>query len=159
MTDGLSAQKFNLNPTAILIPPVQQQQFLSGMIAGSGISTTSGTFAALYFESTSYSPGQVISNSVLPTGVSQTNLGEPVLTQVLTNTNSVTTKSVSTGPIVGLTSSNSYYGNQTFSVFTDFGTPAAGGIPAVPGYSGVQGSDGEPLDRQCHDHRGQRDHR
>ncbi len=124
-TDGLASQKFNLNPTAILIPPVQQQQFLTGMIAGSGISTTSGTFAALYFNSTQYSPGQVISNATLPTGVTQTNLGEPVITQVLTNVNSVITTGVATGPIVGLTSSNIYYDNQTFSVFTDFGMPAA----------------------------------
>ncbi len=51
MTDGLASLKFNLNPTAILIPPVQDQSFLSGMIAGSGISSTSGTFAALYFNS------------------------------------------------------------------------------------------------------------
>ena len=42
MTDGLSSQKFNLNPTAILIPPVQDQSFLSGLIAGSGISSTVG---------------------------------------------------------------------------------------------------------------------
>ena len=67
----------------------------------------------------------------LPTGVSQTNLGVPVLTQVLTNFNSVMTASVATGPIVGLTASNSDYGNQIFSVFTDFGTPAgAGSRPA-----------------------------
>ena len=39
MTDGLSSLKFNINPTAILIPPVQDQSFLSGLIAGSGIST------------------------------------------------------------------------------------------------------------------------
>ena len=65
MTDGLSSLKFNLNPTAILVPPVQDQSFLSGLIGGSGISTTSGTFAALYFQSSSYSPGQVISNATL----------------------------------------------------------------------------------------------
>ena len=47
---------------------------------------------------------------------------------------------VDTGPIVGLTASNSDYANQIFSIFTDFGTPAAGGIPARPGFSGVQGS-------------------
>ena len=79
MTDGLSSPKFNSNPTAILVPPVQDQSFLSGLIAGSGISSTGGTFAALYFQSSSYSPGQVISNGSLPTGVSETNLGEPTL--------------------------------------------------------------------------------
>ncbi len=145
MTDGLASQKFNLNPTAILVPPVDQQKFLSGMIAGSGISTTSGTFAALYFNASSYSPGQVISNSSLPTGVSQTNLGEPVITEILNNFGTGVATGVATGPIVGLTSSNIYYGNQTFSVFTDFGTPSGGGISAVPGFSGVQGSDGNLL--------------
>ena len=79
MTDGLSAQKFLINPTAILIPPVQDQQFLSGMIAGSGESSTGGTFAALYFNSSAYSPGQVISNSTLPNGVTQTDLSLPVV--------------------------------------------------------------------------------
>ena len=29
-TDGLSSLKFNISPTAILIPPVQDQSFLSG---------------------------------------------------------------------------------------------------------------------------------
>ena len=42
MTDGLSSLKFNINPTAILIPPVQDQSFLSGLIGGSGISSTGG---------------------------------------------------------------------------------------------------------------------
>ena len=78
MTDGLSSLNFNISPTAILVPPVQDQSFLSGLIGGSGISSVNGTFAALYFQASSYSPGQVISNSTLPTGVSQTELGEPV---------------------------------------------------------------------------------
>ncbi len=150
MTDGLSSLKFNLNPTAILIPPVQDQSFLSGMIAGSGISSTGGTFAALYFNSSQYSPGQVISNATLPTGVTQTNLGLPVGTAVLpTNNTVVAGATVHTGPILGLTASNATYGNQIFSVFTDFGTPASiingqVNIPARPGYSGVQeSSDGQ----------------
>ena len=42
LTDGLSSLKFNISPTAILIPPVQDQSFLSGLIAGSGISSTGG---------------------------------------------------------------------------------------------------------------------
>ena len=83
MTDGLSSLKFNINPTAILVPPGPGQSFLSGLIAGSGISSVGGTFAALYFQPSSYSPGQVISNSTLPTGVTQTDLGEPVIAEVL----------------------------------------------------------------------------
>ena len=57
MTDGLSTLKFNINPTAILMPPVQDQSFLSGLIGGSGISTTTGTFAALFFSSSSLLAG------------------------------------------------------------------------------------------------------
>jgi hypothetical protein len=139
-TDGLSALKFNISPTAILIPPVQDQSFLSGLIGGSGISTTSGTFAALFFSSSSYSPGQTISNATLPNGVSQTNLGLPTLGSTTTINGTTFTGLIDTGPIVGLTASNSDYNNEIFSIFTDFGTPAAGGIPARPGNSGVQGS-------------------
>ncbi len=142
-TDGLAELKFNINPTAILIPPVQDQSFLSGMIAGSGTTTTGPTpaFAALYFNSSVYSPGQVISNdNNLPAGVSETNLGLPVSTDYLNNNNTVAVTTVNTGPIIGLTASNATYGNQIFSVFTDFGTPAGGGIPARPGFSGVQES-------------------
>jgi len=146
MTDGLSALKFNISPTAILIPPVQDQSFLSGLIAGSGISTTTGTFAALYFQSTSYSPGQVISNATLPAGVTETNLGLQTPGSTTTINGTTFTGLINTGPIVGLTASNSDYDNEIFSIFTDFGTPAAGGIPARPGFSGVQGSaDGELL--------------
>ena len=40
------------------------------------------------------------------------------------------TTSVATGPIVGLTAANSDYTSPIYSIFTDFGTPAAGEIPA-----------------------------
>ena len=88
MTDGLSTSNFNINPTAILIPPVQDQSFLSGLIGGSGISSVGGTFAALYFSSTGYSPGQIISNSTLPAGVTQTELGVTLGADVLIARNS-----------------------------------------------------------------------
>ena len=145
MTDGLSSLNFNISPTAILVPPVQDQAFLNGLIGGSGISSVNGTFAALYFQASSYSPGQVISNSNLPTGVSQTELGEPVIQNVPNAIGTIVPTSVSTGPIVGLTAANSDYTSPIYSIFTDFGTPAAGKIPATPGYSGVQGSSGELL--------------
>ena len=145
MTDGLSSLNFNISPTAILIPPVQDQSFLNGMVAGSGISSVNGTFAALYFQASSYSPGQVISNSTLPTGVSQTDLGEPVIAMVPDAAGTIVSTSVNTGPIVGLTAANTDYTSPVYSIFTDFGTPAAGAIPATPGYSGVQGSNGELL--------------
>src|SRR5262249_16775989 len=119
MTVGLSSLNLTLNPTAILIPPPEDQSFLAGMIAGNGISLTnstgSGAFAALYFNSSAYSPGQVISNASLPKGVSQTNLGLPVVDRVENTLTTVNTDIVNTGPIIGLTASNAQYGNQVFS--------------------------------------------
>ena len=44
-----------------------------------------------------------------------------------------------------MTQSNADYFSPVYSAFTDFGTPAAGGIPARPGASGIQGSNGELL--------------
>src|SRR5271166_5982516 len=67
MTDGLAATKFNINPTGMVIPGPEDQAFLRGLLAGSGMSTTGGTFAALFFNANAYSPGQTISNSTLPT--------------------------------------------------------------------------------------------
>ena len=55
-------------------PGPRTRQFLRGLIAGSGISTTGGTFAALFFNSNAYSPGQVISNGTLPKGVTPTGM-------------------------------------------------------------------------------------
>ena len=72
MTDGLSSLKFNISPTAILIPPVQDQSFLSGLIGGSGISSTDGTFAALFFQSSSlFARARSSVTRRLPTGVSR----------------------------------------------------------------------------------------
>ncbi len=125
LTDGLAATKFNINPTGMVIPGPEDQAFLRGLLAGSGISTTGGTFAGLFFNANQYSPGQTISNSTLPTGASQTGM--------------------TLGTIVGMTEADADYISPVYSAFTDFGTPAAGGIPATPGVSGVQGSNGELL--------------
>src|SRR5271157_2010562 len=125
--DALNATKtsFNINPTGMVIPGPEDQAFLRGLLAGSGISTTGGTFAALFFNANAYSPGQTISNSTLPKGVSQTGM--------------------TLGTIVGMTEASADYLSPVYSAFTDFGTPAAAGIPATPGESGVQGSNGELL--------------
>src|SRR5262249_46456681 len=142
MTDGLSKLKFNLNPSAILMVPVQDNAFLSGLLAGSGISTSyGGSFGVLYFNSSAYSPGQVISNASLPNGVSQTNLGFPTIAATALNQTgtTITNLPVDTGIVVGLTASNADYTSPIYSVFTDFGTGTGGGIGATPGYSGVQG--------------------
>ncbi|MFO0909641.1 MAG: hypothetical protein U0794_15015 [Isosphaeraceae bacterium] len=133
-TDGSVQQKFNITPSAVEIPGPENQQFLRGLFSGApqtttgtSISTSSGgPFAAFFFDSNAYSPGQVITNgSILPTGVGETGM--------------------TLGPIVGLTTSNPDYVSRIYSAFTDFGTPAAGGIPANPGFSGVQGLNGELL--------------
>src|SRR5208337_5439272 len=84
-----------------------------------------GTFAGLFFNANAYSPGQTIGNGALPTGVSETGMTD--------------------GTIVGMTEANADYISPVYSAFTNFGTPAAGGIPATPGDSGVQGSNGELL--------------
>src|SRR5208337_3433738 len=136
MTNGLAATmaatQFNINPTGMVIPGPEDQAFLRGLLAGSGMSTTGGTFAGLFFNANAYSPGQVISNSTLPTvsstfptGVSQTDLTR--------------------GTIVGMTEANADYFSPVYSAFTDFGTPATPTTPATPGDSGVQGSNGELL--------------
>ncbi|WP_165065201.1 hypothetical protein [Paludisphaera rhizosphaerae] len=126
LTDGQAATKFNINPTAIVVPSAEMQNTIRGLVAGSGISSTGGTLAALYFNSNEYSSGQVISNaSSLPKGVSETGL--------------------SAGTIAGITQANIDYFSPLYSIFTDFGTPSGGGIVATPGVSGVQGSNGELL--------------
>lgn len=126
MTGGLASTRFNMNPTAMTVPGPEMQQFLRGVIAGSGASSTSeSSMAALFFDANQYAPGQVISNGVLPPGVSQTGM--------------------LFGPIAGMTAANADYISPVYSAFTDFGTPAAGGIPARPGLSGVQGSKGDLL--------------
>ncbi|MHC5539861.1 SMP-30/gluconolactonase/LRE family protein, partial [Singulisphaera rosea] len=128
-TANSSGVKFDLNPSAVLVPPVEDQSFLRGLIAGSGTGMASGsgstTFTALYFNANGYSPGQNISSTTLPTGVNSTALNQ--------------------GPIVGLTAANQDYFSPVYSAFTDFGTPAGGGIAARPGLSGVQGLNGESL--------------
>lgn len=126
-TDGQSALKFDFNPTAVVVPGAENQQFLRGLFAGDGVasgSTFTGEFTALYFDANAYAPGQVISNlDSLPTGVRSTGF--------------------TLGPIVGLTTANQDYLSRVYSAFTDFGTPPAGGIPGNPGLSGVQGVNGE----------------
>src|SRR5271157_6029309 len=112
MTDGLAATKFNINPTGMVIPGPEDQAFLRGLLAGSGESSTSGTFAALFFNANAYSPGRVISNSTLPQGVSQTGM--------------------TLGTIVGMTEASADYLSPVYSAFTDFGTPAVAGTSTTP---------------------------
>ncbi|MCA1685226.1 MAG: hypothetical protein LC745_04445, partial [Planctomycetia bacterium] len=124
---GFAANNLNVNPSAILVPPPEDQTFLRGLIAGGGVtSTNAGTsFSALFFNANAYSPGQVVSTTTLPKGVVQTGLIN--------------------GPITGLTAANIDYTSRVYGTFTDFGTPGANGIPAQPGFSGVEGINGDFL--------------
>ena len=130
-TAGASAQNFVRQPSAVLVPPVEQQNFLKGLFVGQGNGgsalngTDQGGFQALFFDANVFQPGQDLSGATLPNGVSTTSLNF--------------------GPQVALTAANSSYGSPDYSVFTDFGTPGAGGVNASPGLSGVQGLQGELL--------------
>jgi hypothetical protein len=118
--------KFAITPSAILVPPPQDQTFLRGLLSGAPQSTSAtSTFNALFFNANEYTPGQVINSKTLPTGV--------------------TTTDMNLGPIVGMAASNQDYFSRVYDAFTDFGTPAAGGVPGVPGDSGVQGLNGDLL--------------
>src|SRR5271166_3541201 len=157
MTNNQASTKFNINPTGMVIPGPEDQAFLRGLLAGSGMSTTGGTFAGLFFNANAYSPGQVISNSTLPTvqstfptGVSPTGLGEPVVGSTIvtqgTSAGTLLSTTVHTGTIVGMTEADADYISPVYSAFTDFvETPATSTTPAAPGVSGVQGSNGELL--------------
>ena len=78
-TDGQSgALHFTSNPSAILVPPTEDQSFLRGLFTGSGTgaSTLSETnFNAFFFNATQYRPGQNIRHvDVLLFGISETKL-------------------------------------------------------------------------------------
>ncbi len=133
---SLKGTRLSINPSAILVPPAEQQSFLRGLISGTGTgsstvqNTTSNTqFAALFFDANQYKPGQNISTPTLPPGVKNTAL--------------------TLGPQVGLasTSTNTDYVSQVYSAFTDFGVPAfppdsGNPFPQTAGFSGVQGLGG-----------------
>jgi hypothetical protein len=115
-------QLFTRTPTSIVVPPVEQQARVRGLFSGTGTQNADGEYVAIYFDANVYRPGQDLNKSVLPPGVSLTNLD--------------------LGPQVGLTSSNNLvgYSEQIFSVFTDLTARSAGGLPGVPGFSGIQGN-------------------
>ncbi len=135
-TAGGSTQQFTQNPTAILVPPIEQQNFLRGLFASSGAPGVNGLgssqgnnsisfggsnlgFEAVFFDANKYSPGQNIVGTTLPTGANPS----PFVF----------------GPQVGITAANTNYASPEYSAFTDFGTPAATGVAAAPGLSGVDG--------------------
>src|SRR4051812_14007641 len=62
-TAGASAQNFTRQPSALLVPPVEQQNFLKGLFVGQGNGgsafngTSAGNFQALFFDANEFRPG------------------------------------------------------------------------------------------------------
>src|SRR5262249_19560107 len=120
------------SPTAVLVPPAEQLQFLRGIFTGNGATRTTINAnsnlitgdSALFFDANVFRPGGDANAPITP-GVTTTNL--------------------TLGPQVALVSANTAYPSPVYSAFTDFGPPPAGGLPGVPGGSGVQGLGGELL--------------
>ncbi len=127
VTFGASASSASLpiQPSSILVPPPEQQTFLRGILVGNG-NPDATPQSVLFFSADAFRPGSNV------TGAG----------------NGVTTTPMNLGPQVGLTSANAIYGSPAYSAFTDFGQPAAGNLPPVPGLSGVQGLQGELLINQ-----------
>lgn len=108
---GTDTSALAFNPTSVHVPPPEQQGFLRGLSVG-------GTdFGGLFFDATSFRPGQSISQASLPTGVSNALLSPQ-------NT-------------VGQAALGIDYGLGTIAAFTNFGTfdPATG--TGNPGFSGI----------------------
>ena len=135
-TEGSGTGSLLRHPSSILVPPAQQQDFLRGMIAGSGTNASSPQpippagnnplFAALFFDANEVAGASVINGAPFPVGVSPTRL--------------------TYGPQVALASTNSDYASPVYSTFTDFGLPAIPGFSSpTPGYSGIQGLNGQLL--------------
>ena len=108
---GVSPTDLSVQPSAILVPPAQQQSFLRGLFVGDA--NQIGGRQVLFFDANRFRPGQdVLSFSQL--GVTATNL--------------------IFGPQVGLTSADEIYTSPVYSAFSDFGTPAVAGLPPAPGF-------------------------
>ncbi len=124
-------------PSAILVPPARQQDFLRGLFVGSGTNAANDifsspgfpgipAFSALFFDANESVGAQAIETGPLPEGVDITPLN--------------------LGPQVGFASANSNYESMVYSAFTDFGEPGIIGFSdADPGPSGIQGLGGEFL--------------
>lgn len=133
-TEGAGAGQFSRAPSAVIVPPPEQQTILRGLVMGDGSGTSSSSFSTgfvgLFFDANQFRPGTDLNSPNLPPGVTATGL--------------------TFGPQVGLTSTstNTRYASPVYAVFTDFGTPQVPGVvPGQPGLSGVQGLSGDFLIR------------
>ena len=120
-----NTQQFNVQPSALLVPPVEQQGFLRGLFVGDASNEGPNGRAVLFFDANLFRPGQ----SVLG--------GNPV--------NGIIPTSLTLGPQVGLTAANTIYASPAYSAFTNFGLPPSPISQPAPGLSGVQGLNGELL--------------
>jgi hypothetical protein len=120
-SDGILSRE----PSAILAPPPQQQQFLRGLLVGDA--GRDQGFNVLFFNANAFRPGTALgSATTLPPGVTSTALNF--------------------GPQTGLISANNSYASLVYSTFADFGPVAPIGQQwGAPGLSGVQGLSGELL--------------
>ncbi len=140
----------NVQPSAIMVPPVNQQSFLRGMFVGQyspnnslpAPSTTSLTGNSDLSITTS---PQTLPGNGNPVLFVDANSFVPGTDITGTNQTGVAVSPMTYGPAVGLTAANSIYASPDYTAFTNFGTPAGGGIQAQPGLSGVQGLRGELL--------------
>jgi hypothetical protein len=132
---GAGSGTFARSPSAVLIPPPEQQAVLRGLVMGEGsnknsdggITGVSGLdYVALFFDANQFRPGtDLTSATTLPPGVTPTNIFFGLQTGLTS------------------TSTNQRYISPVYAAFTDFGTPPGPGIPGNPGLSGVQGSLGD----------------
>jgi hypothetical protein len=115
----------NIQPTAALVPPVEQQGFLRGLFVGDASSDGPDGSTALFFDANLFRPGQEVTGSNPAAGINSTGF--------------------TLGPQVGITAANTIYASPEYSAFTDFGLPPSPITPPQPGFSGVQGVQGESL--------------
>jgi Subtilase family len=129
-TDTTGTLDFTNHPTAILLPPPEQQAFLRGLLSGGGtpsggVGGLGGVFTALFFDANAFQPGQNINTAAFPPGVSGT--------------------AINFGPQTAFAVANNNYASPDYATFTDFGTPTIPGFPGQPGLSGIQGLGGDLL--------------
>ncbi len=166
--NSISSAKLTFNPSAILIPPTQQQTFLRGLLASSGSAgitvanggngdptttvTTAGTPITVGNVPVT-TPGTTTINATqfaaLYFDSNQYTPGVPV-SSATNFPNGVKQTGLTYGVETGLTGANSNYASLVYDTFADFGTPAfppttGNPFPAQPGYSGVQGLGGDLL--------------
>ncbi len=121
-----ATSQFGVQPSAIFVPPVEQQSFLRGVFVGNAAdSVAGGNGAVLFFNANVFRPGQPVTGPNNGLGISATGM--------------------TLNPQVGITNANTLYASPEYAAFTDFGLPPSPITPPAPGLSGVQGFRGDIL--------------